>query len=281
MPGNIYKTSTPFFSVVMPLYNKQTHISEAIKSVLDQTFSDFELIIVNDGSTDDSVKIVESTFDDQRIRLIHKKNGGVSSARNKGIEVARGSYIAFLDADDVWMSNHLSDIVSMIGRKEEIARLYCTGYNFLHSDGTIYGINPIGDEVLIISPEQFFSTGGRYPGNTSYSLVWSSAVCIPVDILVEVGGFDTRLKIGEDQDLWRRIAMRFAISFCSRQSALYRLDSENNSYSERNLKDYYRKHYDNYAILASHYNLADIWSSFVRYVKCRVKMLVGYRPRQF
>lgn len=89
------------FSIVIPLYNKEKSITTTINSVLNQTCGDFELIIVNDGSTDTSLEIVQS-IKDERIRIINQKNGGVSSARNQGIIEAKFDWIAFLDADDLW-----------------------------------------------------------------------------------------------------------------------------------------------------------------------------------
>jgi glycosyltransferase involved in cell wall biosynthesis len=96
------------FSVIIPLYNKELSISNTIQSVLNQTFQDFEIVIVNDGSTDNSVKEVEK-LDDKRIRLIHQENQGVSAARNKGIKEARNEWVAFLDGDDLWEEDHLEE----------------------------------------------------------------------------------------------------------------------------------------------------------------------------
>ena len=101
------------FSIVIPLYNKELSISNTIQSVLDQTFQNFEIVIVNDGSTDNSVKEVEE-FDDKRIRLIHQKNQGVSAARNRGIEEAKYEWVAFLDADDLWMKEHLEEYAKVV-----------------------------------------------------------------------------------------------------------------------------------------------------------------------
>ena len=99
----------PYFSVVIPLYNKETHLKKTLALVLQQDFSDFEVIIVNDGSTDNSVKVVES-FSDKRIELFHQKNKGAAAARNFGIEKAKAKYIALIDADDEWKENHLSTL---------------------------------------------------------------------------------------------------------------------------------------------------------------------------
>src|SRR4051812_32162135 len=95
-----------FFSVIIPLYNKANYIENTIKSVLNQTFTDFEIIVVNDESTDESETIVLG-FNDKRIQLFNQKNQGVSVARNHGIEKAKGKLVAFLDADDYWFHNHL------------------------------------------------------------------------------------------------------------------------------------------------------------------------------
>lgn len=103
----------PFFSVVIPLYNKEDYIETTLKSVLNQTFADFEILVINDESTDDSVaKIIK--INDQKIQLYSQKNQGVSVARNLGVEKSKGKLIAFLDADDYWFPNHL----------EELAKLY-------------------------------------------------------------------------------------------------------------------------------------------------------------
>ena len=101
------------FSVVIPLYNKEESIFNTIKSVLKQSCQNFEIIVVNDGSTDRSVDAVKA-INDERIRLIHQENQGVSAARNRGINESRYEWIAFLDGDDLWESNHLEEIVKMM-----------------------------------------------------------------------------------------------------------------------------------------------------------------------
>ncbi|CEA15290.1 hypothetical protein ING2E5B_0523 [Fermentimonas caenicola] len=114
------------FSVIIPLYNKELSISNTIQSVLDQTFQNFEIVIVNDGSTDNSVKEVEK-FDDKRIRLIHQENKGVSAARNRGIEEAKYEWIAFLDGDDLWEKEHLEEYTIAIQSAPNL-NWVCSGY---------------------------------------------------------------------------------------------------------------------------------------------------------
>src|SRR5690606_38944730 len=96
-------------SVVIPLYNKEVYIKQTIENVLKQSYQEFEILVVDDGSKDNGPAIVKS-FTDSRIKLIQKINGGVSSARNVGIQNAKYEYIAFLDADDIWLPNHLEEI---------------------------------------------------------------------------------------------------------------------------------------------------------------------------
>lgn len=101
-------------SIVIPLYNKEETITNTLESIFRQTYSDFEIIIINDGSTDDSVKIINQKFNDKRIRIINQKNSGVSAARNKGIEESRGEWISFLDGDDEWLPNYLEEVQKAI-----------------------------------------------------------------------------------------------------------------------------------------------------------------------
>jgi len=105
--------TTPFISVIIPLYNKEKFVKRSLDSVLSQSYDNFEVLVVNDGSTDGSREVVFAV-DDPRIRLIDQPNGGVSSARNRGIDEARGVYVAFLDADDMWYEKHLEILIEGI-----------------------------------------------------------------------------------------------------------------------------------------------------------------------
>src|SRR5690625_5271022 len=125
-----------YISVVIPLYNKEKHISRAVNSVLNQTYKNFELIIIDDGSTDGSLAVVEK-FDDSRIKVFTFKNNGVSVARNLGIEKAKYSYIAFLDADDEWEENFLLNVKKLIQTYPECG-MYATLYKFKNNNKVRY-----------------------------------------------------------------------------------------------------------------------------------------------
>lgn len=122
-------------SVVIPLYNKEKSIASTLQTVLNQTFTDYEIVIVNDGSTDNSVIEVEKVQDD-RIRLIHQQNAGVSAARNRGIEEAKGELIAFLDADDEWKPEYLVTQYQLSLKYPECSVFACN-YEFRDVEGKV------------------------------------------------------------------------------------------------------------------------------------------------
>jgi glycosyltransferase involved in cell wall biosynthesis len=214
----------PFFSVVIPLYNKQDYVKDTIKSVLEQSFQDFEIVVVDDGSTDNSVNIVQA-IGDPRIRIIRQKNAGVSVARNTGIKEARADYIALLDADDIWLSEFLSTIHDLIARYKN-AGLYATAYK-MSSNGEFIKLNIQGlpkKDFEGIIPNYFKSV---VLGDL---LVWSSAVCIPKKIFIENDiWFPAGEKYGEDQYVWGRVAMQFEIAYSTKVCAIYHLGTVGNT----------------------------------------------------
>ena len=117
--------NTPFFSVILPTYNRSALLKRAIKSVIEQEFEDWELIIVDDGSTDDTGKIVE-TFHDSRINYVYQENGMVAKARNNGIIKSRGEYICFLDDDDEYLKSHLKILNTNIKENSNPISLFFT-----------------------------------------------------------------------------------------------------------------------------------------------------------
>lgn len=208
------------FSIVIPLYNKAKSIATTIQSVLGQSFADFELIIVDDGSTDDSVRVVNQ-FTDKRIRLIQKENGGVCSARNVGIAQARYEFIALLDADDYWDTDYLFEQQKLI---TDFPQAAMWGINFAPVVNREIHITyrtglPSGFRGIV---QNYFTIQGRIS-----DLFCSSSVVVKKDIFDRVGGFDERIKYAEDIDVWYRIIADYSVVFYDRIMVYYQFDAQN------------------------------------------------------
>jgi glycosyltransferase involved in cell wall biosynthesis len=207
------------FSVIIPLYNKETFIARTLQSVLDQTFQEFEIIIVNDGSTDGSVKEVER-FNDERIRLIEQTNAGVSAARNRGIEEAKYDLIAFLDADDEWLPDYLMTIYSLIN-KYSTCSVFATQY-ILKSQSSSQSINTQGlpFDTDGIMDNYFYIASNNMPP------LWTSAICVKKEAMKKIGGFPLGIKSGEDLLTWARLAAIYQIAFNTSHLSIYHNDVE-------------------------------------------------------
>lgn len=211
------------FSVVIPLYNKELSIKDTIVSVLNQKFKDFELLIINDGSTDKSLDIVK-TIKDQRIRIIDQKNQGVSSARNTGIQTSLYEFIAFLDGDDIWKDNHLEELYEMYQHFPD-ASVFVTSFDY--SGGrTIFRRERVKE---ISKVENYFEEA------ITENIITSSNVLVKKNAFKVVGLFNENIKYGEDLDLWYRLAQRFDIIKSTKVTAIYRVDAENRSEHKQNL----------------------------------------------
>lgn len=191
----------PTVSVVIPLYNKQDEVTRAVLSAAAQSYQSLEIIVVDDGSTDLSAERVEK-LNLEQVRLISQPNAGVSAARNRGTQVARGEYVAFLDADDWWEEGFLSEIVSMIEEFPDCG-LYSTGFNIVSRDSVHAADTP---KVRGVVDNFFRESLTRY-----VSMPSSSAV--PREVLIESGGFPVGMKLGEDQYLWAVIARSRKVCF--------------------------------------------------------------------
>lgn len=213
----------PFFSIIIPLYNKEKQIKDTLQSVLAQTFQDFEIIVINDGSTDSSLAIVENINDD-RIHIHSIENSGVSRARNTGVTKAKADYLAFLDADDFWKESHLENLKNLIINFPDCG-LYATAYLKRHKANELYckfnGI-PKNEAWQGVVSDYFASS-------INNSIAWSSAVVVPNKILHELGDFDESITLGagEDIDLWIRIAMKYPVAFNNKITAIHNLHAEN------------------------------------------------------
>lgn len=211
----------PQISIVIPVYNKDKCIKDTLKSVFNQTFTAYEVIIINDGSTDASeVEILK--FQSEKIKYFKTENRGVSQARNLGIDKATGTYIAFLDADDIWFPNHLQNLIALVTNYPNCG-IYATNYEFYFNEDKI-----IKPKFKDIPSENWQGIVVDYfISSLEYHLVWTSAVLIPKTIFATVGNFDEKITLGagEDTDLWMRIALRYKIAFTTIASAQYIMES--------------------------------------------------------
>lgn len=211
-------------SVIIPLYNKASHILRAVNSVHLQAIQAKELIVVDDGSTDNGPDIVRS-FHECRVRLIQQENKGVSEARNAGIRSSRGKIIAFLDADDEWKADFLESVMALVAKYPQ-AGLYATAYEKIRTNGNretaaFKFIPPPPWEGIM--PSYFKAAALGAPP------VCASAVCIPRRVIDHVGMFRVGRRMGEDLDLWARIALRYPIAFSTKVGAIYHEEAENRS----------------------------------------------------
>lgn len=197
-------------SVIIPLYNKEREIAKAIDSVLNQSFRNFELLIIDDGSTDNSSSIAQN-FKDERIQYYSKINGGVSSARNYGIKKAKYELIAFLDGDDWWSPDFLS-VLTDLNNKYPDAGLWAGQYEQVNKKNELITLNrfPKIIEGYFYLYEHLFA-------------VWSSSILIKKSVFEECGYFDEELTHGEDTDMWIRIAMKHKVCYTNKIIAFYNI----------------------------------------------------------
>lgn len=201
----------PKITVVIPLYNKAGYIRRALDSVFSQTFIDYEIIVIDDGSTDDSVDHVE-IYNDSRLRIIHQENSGPGAARNRGINESRGEYIAFLDADDEWLPNYLATSFSILERNPQCGicvsawyQDYSKGFDRVYEGKTILdaynsmGVRFEGGHVNV---------NGALPDETKLMMWWTGTVFVRREILSNCYRFygTTRHTYGEDVFLWIQLA---------------------------------------------------------------------------
>jgi len=214
-------------SVVIPLYNKNDTVLRALDSVLNQTDLPDEIIVVNDGSSDGSEEVVKN-LNHPLITVIHQKNGGVSSARNKGIEFAKNEWIAFLDADDVWKMEYIKQI-------KNLAELYpdcnvlATAYKLQDYLGT--------NKSIILNKIHFSGTKGKLSNYFDVAAcsnppLWSSAVVVKKSAILGIGGFPLNIKSGEDLLTWARLAVENEIAYSLKELSVFIQDSAH-TYNDR------------------------------------------------
>ncbi|WP_298900073.1 glycosyltransferase family 2 protein [uncultured Psychroserpens sp.] len=219
---------TPFFSVIISVYNKEKYVANTINSVLDQTYDDFELIIVNDGSTDNSLDVIHQ-FQDSRITVINQDNLGASEARNKGMSIAKGRFIALIDGDDIWDSAFLEHIGNAIKNHPKQSVFSCA---IAHKyDDTIVPV-PYSfktyDDVLVLD---FFEASKKHAILSGSSTVFNTTV------LDTTGNFDVSIKSGQDTDLWIRIGLHYPVVFINKLLVHYVYNDKSLSNTTFNVND--------------------------------------------
>lgn len=227
-----------YFSVVIPLYNKQNSIAATLQSVIAQTYRNYEIVLVDDGSTDDSVHVAEAmlceynerTKDDSlEFRIIRKENGGVSSARNRGIQESKYSYIALLDGDDIWDVHYLEEQAKLI---TDFPNAKMWGMNYADIiDGKIFPYQQGMGENYRGYVENYF-------GTSHGDLFWSSALVLKKEIGEQIELFDERMAYSEDMDVWYRIILTYNVVFCNKTLSFYNKDAENRA------EKYFHAHFD-------------------------------------
>jgi glycosyltransferase involved in cell wall biosynthesis len=190
--------ATVLVTVVIPMYNAEGTIIRSIESVLEQTVKSIEIIVVNDGSTDGGLELVTNYISQKQtnnIRLINKKNGGVSSARNMGMEQAKGNYIAFLDADDAWLPNKLAKQLQVIDKDKTIGMVGCNSI----IDKVKKGGKPYLGQTLLVPLKTFMYKNYFQP----------STVVIRKEVMDTVGFFDETQHYAEEGNYFMRVAKKY------------------------------------------------------------------------
>lgn len=203
-------------SVIMPAFNAGKTIVSAIESVIAQTHTDWELLIVNDGSTDDTLKRV-AQFNDQRIKILSQANQGVASARNTGLDLATGEFIAFLDSDDLWLPSKLEKQINIFASSGSDVGLVYTKYRGFTTDSLV--THRLGFDGVGLLNNSYYSL-------LVMDFIPTLTVMIRALVLRQVGRFREDLRGVEDWDFWIRIKKTYEIKKINEELALYRISPD-------------------------------------------------------
>ncbi len=217
-------------SVIIPAYNAMTYLPKTVESVLKQTFTDFEVIIVNDGSSDGIEQWV-NTITDNRVQLISQQNQGAAAARNTGIAHAKGAYIAFLDSDDLWEASKLEKQVYCLDNNPDVGLVYVW----------VASIDAKGKDLGKIYSNH--SEGYVWEKMLQGNIVWSgSAAMVRRDCFEKTGFFDQNLRFAEDWEMWIRVARNYSFAAIKEPLVYYRHHPNNKS-------QHYTKTIDNFRLI--------------------------------
>ena len=188
-----------FLSIIIPTFNRCELLYRALNSVFKQTYSDYEVIVIDDGSTDDTAEMLQKNF--TQVRYVFQSNKGVSAARNKGLELAKGRWIAFLDSDDEWLPQKLEKQISLL-----IAKL---DYKICHTE-EIW----VRNGIRVNQMKKHRKTGGWiFPHCLPLCAMSPSSILIHRSVFDSIGNFDTSLPACEDYDLWLRITAKYPVLY--------------------------------------------------------------------
>jgi glycosyltransferase involved in cell wall biosynthesis len=210
-----------FFTIIIPLYNKEKYIKNAIESVLDQTFTDFEILVIDDFSSDKSATIA-SKFESEKVQLIyHEKNLGLSATRNTGINKANSNYITFLDADDLWKPTFLESIFHLIQNFPE-ARIFGTNYEEVWDEVIKNPHN--GSEIL---PIDFTGYINFFKINVKQGIYNHGSVCFHKEVFEKIGFYNEKISFSEDLDFNIRANYNFKLAYTNSVQMRYFMQTEN------------------------------------------------------
>ena len=211
----------PFFTVIIPLYNKEMYIENAIKSILNQTFTDFELLIINDCSTDKSIEIA-SKFAFEKVQIIHhEKNSGLAATRNTGIKKATSNYVTFLDADDLWKPHFLEKIFHLIQNFPD-ARIFGTNYEEIWGK-TIKNPHNNSDSL----PKHFLGYVNFFQINLKQGIYNHGSVCFHKEVYEKVGFYNEKIQLSQDLDFNIRANYNYKLAFDNSVQMSYFMQTDN------------------------------------------------------
>ena len=211
-------------SVIMPAYNAEKFLEASINSALSQSIDSIEVIVVDDGSSDNTLQLAKSFGD--KVRVFSRKNGGAAAARNYGVQQAKGDWVAFLDADDIWLPQNLEQQLTN-----------CKGMVWSHSDSVFIGD---GHDGTVRSSDLAPKYGGEViPQLVVNNFIGTSTVMMKRDVYLEMGGFDESLRALQDWDLWLRMASKYELSYTPDVLAQYRVHAASTSRSARKTLPYH------------------------------------------
>lgn len=205
------------YSVIVPLYNKEAEVEATIRSALAQSLQPFEIVVVDDGSTDRSAAVVEA-IGSPLVRLIRQQNGGECAARNRAMAEARGTHFALLDADDCWKTDHLAEIDRLVAEWPDCG-LYCAAFDIVSPTGVVPGNCPTESGVVANFWRESMSRYVAIP----------SATVVPRVVVDRLGGFPVGMKMGGDQWMWVKVASHYAVCYTPYRGCNYSMVASNRS----------------------------------------------------